>query len=214
MNWEIEKLEELCIQNTIKFPNDRINYFGNKIKRYYFIRDDFSNTFKKYFNENKKSHKIDSNIILLDYSYSNILELTSTIICSTFDIIGFIINTILLNDCIKDRDVSFNKVLNELKSKNIYLNIKDDMEKLKNLYSYKYMISFNNIIKHRGIIGHFTKLGISENFLKDLSLPFVENFQFNNEKFVECSANDFFEYGNECVKNIIEIGCKINNELS
>jgi len=213
MNWEVIKLNKYCAENSILFPEDKIKYLNEKINRYYFVREEIKVLSEKYFNKNKKSHILDTNLIYLNYSYSNIFELTSTIIFSIFEIMGFIINTLLLGGEISENQVSFNKIGEKLNKTKKYKKINEKITEIKNDLSFQYYISFNNTIKHRGIIKNFFKIGMKDTFIDDFKYPYIKAFDYKGKKYDECSIEKFIEYGNINVKMIIELGSLINEEL-
>jgi hypothetical protein len=130
------------------------------------------------------------------------------------DILGHIINQVVLCGALPEHNVSLYSVLCELHKKAVAPDILTKVTKFKNSTEFEYIDAFVNTIKHRRILdtNYHAEYGTGKR--NDQGILF-KNFIYKNKKFPTTWAKDIVgPYRDKIFKDISDIGNSINSYLS
>jgi len=133
---------------------------------------------------------------------------------SMADIIGQIINQVLLCGALPENKVTLYNVLCELNKKAIAPNILTKVTKFKNSTEFEYIDAFVNITKHRRVLDTNSHAEYGPDKRNNQGILF-KNFIYRNKKFPTTWAKDIVgPYRAKIFKDICDIGNSINSYIS
>ena len=130
------------------------------------------------------------------------------------DILGQIINQVLLCGTLPRNKVSLNNVLRELNKKAIAPNILTKVTKFKNSTEFEYIDTFVSTTKHRRVLGTNYHAEYETGKRNDQGILF-KNIIYKNKKFPTIWAKDIVgPYRAKIFKDICDVGNSINSYIS
>lgn len=212
-SWSFEELRELCrekglseeiISKFSKFATSldwryaRAKFHGEQADKIW--KDLFAQSFT--FGDEKYS--------VAEFSYEAYVEACIQSLHSMGDILGQIINIILLGEHFSEDQVSLYKVTEFMINNGIAPDIIDEINKLICSDEFCYVDAFCNTIKHRRIIKSQFNNEYKDKYYK-LGLVFNE-FHYRNRAYPETWGDDIIEkFRKHIISKVIGVGLKINN---
>jgi len=213
MNWDLEELNSLCTKENI--PDSRIYQKALLWKKELalFHSKQSNEVWNKLFREHKK-------LIVGKKKWRDAhLASEAHVICaaqaihSMGDILGQIINQVLLSGALSAESVSLNNVQTELTNRGSASNVVTKVLILKNSSEFKYISAFVNITKHRRILETDFHAEGGMGTRNDQGIRFKQ-FNYRRNQFPIVWAKDIVgPYKNKIFHYICNIGIAINSHL-
>jgi hypothetical protein len=144
------------------------------------------------------------------FSYEAYVEACVQSLHSMGDILGQIINIVILENILCEETLYLNRVADYMEQNGIASDILNELKKLINSNEFCYIKAFCNTIKHRRLIKSQFRNDYDKNYYK-LGLVFDE-FNYKVKTYPQTWGDDIIDkYREEIINLVIEVGIKISN---
>jgi Cthe_2314-like HEPN len=146
-----------------------------------------------------------------EFSYEAYVEACVQSLHSMGDILGQIINILILAGYFTEDEVSIKKVARYMSTTDLAPDVLIELNNLINSIEFSYIEAFCNTIKHRRLIKTEYRIEYGGNYRNEEGLIFVE-FDYKSMTIPKTWAKDIIEkYREEIFKIIVEVGLKVND---
>lgn len=215
LTWNFEELRDLCRGKSI--PEDTISKFSNFAEALHW-------RYKRAEFHAQQAHKIldklsaltitscnDEDYNELVFEYEAYVEACVQSLHSVSDILGQIINLLILYEQFSEDKISLKIVINHMIQNEIAPDILDEINKLFCSYEFCYIQAFCNTIKHRRLIETEFRGEFGKDRRNEEGVVFVE-FDYKGVTYPKTWAKDIIDkYREEIFNLVVEVGLKVND---
>ncbi len=214
--WSFEELRDLCRRKGIS--EEVISKFSTyttsldwRYHRAKFHAEQAHNTWKALLAQSFTFG--DEKYSIAEFSYEAYVEACVQSLHSMGDILGQIINILILNGHFTEDQASIKKVAHYTEINNMAPDVLEELNKLINSNEFCYIEAFCNTIKHRRIILTEYRAEYGGDYRNEEGLVFVE-FDYKGVTYSKTWAKDIIDkYREEIFKLVVEVGLKLNDYL-
>lgn len=212
--WSFEELRSLCRKKGISDELiSNLSTYANSLnlrsKRAKFHAEQAHNIWKDLFGQSFSLG--DEKYNKAEFSYETYVEACVYSLHSMADILGQIINIVILEGYFSEDNSSLKRVAAYIEKTGIAPNILVGLKKLINSNEFNYCEAFCNTIKHRKLIKSAFRAQYGGDYRNEEGLVFI-TFNYKDVTYPKTWAKDIIDKYREKIFNlVVEVGLKIND---
>jgi len=213
MVWNLEELKSLCIAKNVTYPQDFVETLGRKMDIVKYHIQQAEDAWTKLFQNNLevRGGSPEWNVAALAAGAES--EAAVHVLYTMLDILAQVINAIVLNGALPEKDVNLWSVKSKLPAISSTTPIISKIQQLVDSQAFKYVRAASNTIKHRRLLDLTYRAEYGTGRRNQDGIVF-KSFSYDGDLFPEVWIGDILDsYVKPVFDALLEIGNSINDFL-